>query len=146
MKNGFIKLEHDLMRTAAWQAMCPGEIALLVYIWSKHNGRNNGNIGCGRREVERRFGCSPITATKWLHGLRDKGFITATVRGSFNQKTGGGRTTRWRLTMEKCDGAAPTKDYLRWRPAGGQNLKRGYTDDTNIGYTDDTNIAPALVH
>jgi hypothetical protein len=144
--NGFIKVDHDLLRTAAWQALSTGETALLLYIWSKHNGRNNGEIGCGRREVQQRFGCGEHTALKWLHGLRDKGFIIATVRGSFNQKTGGGRTTRWRLTMEKCDGQAPTKDYLEWRPAGHQNLKRGCSHDTNSGCSHDTNIAPTLVH
>jgi hypothetical protein len=124
-KTSFIKLDHEMMRSAAWHALSPGETALLIYIWGKHNGRNNGEIGCGRREVQRRFGCGEHTALKWLHGLRDKGFIIATVRGSFNQKTGGGRTTRWRLTMEKCEGNAPTKDYLEWRPAGKQNLNAG---------------------
>jgi hypothetical protein len=119
-KASFIKLDHEMMGSAAWQALSVGETALLIYIWGKHNGRNNGEIGCGRREVQRRFSCGEHTAIKWLHGLRDKGFIVATVRGSFNQKTGGGRTTRWRLTMEKFEGKAPTSDYLEWRPSGGQ--------------------------
>jgi hypothetical protein len=121
--NGFIKLDHALMRTPAWQSLCPGEMALLLYIWGKHNGTNNGEIGCGRREIQERFGCNPNTAIKWLHGLREKGFIAATVRGSFNQKTGGGRTTRWRLTMEKFDGEPPTREYLSW-PSSGNNVIR----------------------
>jgi DNA-binding MarR family transcriptional regulator len=121
--SGFIKLDHEMMRSAAWRALSPGETALLLYIWSKHNGKNNGEIGCGRREIQQRFGCNEHTALKWLHGLRDKGFIAITVRGSFNQKTSGGRTTRWRLTMEKCDGDAPTRDYLSW-PTDGNNVIR----------------------
>jgi hypothetical protein len=116
--NGFIKLDHALMRTAAWQSLSGNERALLIYIWAKHTGKNNGNIGCGRREVQKEFGCGVHTAINWLHGLRDKGFIAATVRGSFNQKTGGGRTTRWRLTMEKFDGEPPTREYLSWLTTG----------------------------
>ena len=129
----------------------PGETALLIYIWSKHNGRNNGEIGCGRREVQQRFGCGGHTAIKWLHGLRDKGFIVATVRGSFNQKTGGGRTTRWRLTMEGKPSTRepPTREYLSWRPPADpepvENPKRRCCHNTNITpkhrCSHDTNMA-----
>jgi hypothetical protein len=144
--NGFIKLDHALLSTAAWQALSGNERALLIYIWAKHNGKNNGNLGCGRREVQQQFGCSAPTAVKWLRALQDKGFIVATVRGSFNQKTGGGRTTRWRLTMEKCDGDSPTREYKAWRPRPAENPKRGSTEETNSGSTEETNMASVLVH
>ena len=144
--NGFIKLDHALMRTAAWQALSAGEIALLLHIWAKNNGKNNGNIGCGCREVQARFGCSSRTAIKWLHSLRDKGFIVATVRGSFNQKTGGGRTTRWRLTMEKFDGDGPTREYKSWQPQPAENSKRGCPEESNIGCPEESNMASTLVH
>jgi hypothetical protein len=144
--NGFIKLDWALMRTEAWQALSGNERALLIYIWAKHNGKNNGNIGCGRREVQKQFGCGEHTAVKWLRSLQEKGFIVATVRGSFNQKTGGGRTTRWRLIMEKFDGDSPTREYKSCRPKPAENSKRGCSQDTNIGCSDDTNMASTLVH
>ena len=128
------------MHTAAWLALDPGELATLVFIWNRHNGRNNGEIGCGVRELEERFRCSRHTAIRWLGGLQDKGFIVATRRGSFNQKTGGGRTTRWRLTTEKCDGHQPTRDYLKWEGKPRRRTNHGCTESTNSGCTESTNI------
>jgi DNA-binding MarR family transcriptional regulator len=114
--NGFIKLDRDLIATDAWQALTAGEIALLIHLWSKHNGKNNGALRCGVREIEHRFGCSSKTAVSLLRGLQDKGFVARTARGAFNQKTGSGRASRWRLTTEPWNGSDPTREFLSWTP------------------------------
>lgn len=120
----FIKLEHVLLNSAAWHALSASERALLIHIWSRHNGRNNGDLGCGRREVQQEFGCGDHQAVRWLRNLREKGFIVAATGGSFNRKTGARRATRWRLTMEPCDGKPPTRDYMRWAPGGAEEEDR----------------------
>ena len=120
-RNGFIKLEREILETAAWLAIArSGALALLVDIWGRYNGRNNGQISYSQREAERRFGCSPKRAVKWFRDLQTAGFIVAVQRGTFHQKTGtfSARATTWRLTMEPCDGEAPTREYLNFASTG----------------------------
>lgn len=115
--NGFIKIEHELMRCPAWLALSIASTVLLLEVWSKHNGRNNGEITYSCREARERFGFGLTRAVASFAELQDKGFIVAMRRGSFNTKTGEHRGTSWRLTMEPFDGKPPTRDYLAWRPS-----------------------------
>jgi Transcriptional regulators len=112
--NGFIKFDHDLLDSAAWWALSRGAEKLLIDIWRRHNGKNNGSIVYSQREVMRRFECSSKTAVKWLEELQAAGFIVAVQRGAFCQKAGAVRATTWRLTMERCNGKAPTRDYVHF--------------------------------
>ena len=123
--NRFVKLDHDLMRTEAWRVLSPGAICLLLEIWARHNGRNNGEIVYSNRQAQRRFGCSSKRAVKWFAELEDKGFIVAVQRGSFNYRAGAlaTRASRWRLTMEPSKGSQATREYLKWTPA---NLESGF--------------------
>jgi hypothetical protein len=115
-KNGFTRNDHDLQDTAAWQfVMRSGSVVLLMAIWRRHNGRNNGKLFYSVRDAQHYFGCSPKRAVKWFRELQDVGFIVAMQRGSFNQKVGADRATRWRLTMERCNGKEPTRDYLKFQ-------------------------------
>lgn len=118
--NGFIKIEHDLVRGEAWQSLSGGAGWVLFDLWARHNGFNNGAIAYSIREVQHRFRCARNTAIKWLRELEDKGFIVATRRGSFNHKhaPAADRATTWRLTMEPCNGELPTREYLLWHADG----------------------------
>ena len=118
--NCFIKLEHDIVDTAAWLYIAKsGSSKLLIDIWRRHNGKNNGRITYSIRDAQRRFGCSSKTAVMWFRELQELGFIVAEQRGSFSRKTGAldARATRWRLTMERCGANAPTREYLKWAAA-----------------------------
>ena len=116
--NGFIQLEHDLMHTVAWQSLPAMAVCILIYIWSLHNGRNNGEIICSIRMLERRFGIGRRRAIDNLRVLENRGFLVSTRRGSFLVKTGSfiGRATTWRLTMESCNGKPATHEYRAWTP------------------------------
>jgi hypothetical protein len=121
---GHNRLYHDIVDTAAFRFISiNGALPLLVYIWRRYNGRNNGRITFSQREAERQLRCSPKTAVRWFHLLQEAGFIVAMQRGTFDQKTGAfaARATTWRLTMEPCDGNAPTRDYLNFAPPGAPN-------------------------
>lgn len=117
-KPGFVHIEPELMRSAAWLALSAGAGWLLIDIWSRHNGHNNGEIVYSQREAQRRFRCAPNTAVRWFAELQDKGFIVATKRGSFEIKDGAfaGRATTWRLTMLPANGKPATHDYRQWSP------------------------------
>lgn len=114
--NGFIKLDHELLRCAAWQALSAPGIALLIDLWSRHNGHNNGTINYSVTEAQRRLKCGRRQAIRYLKELQDKGFIVSVQRGCFSIKTGQHRGTQWRLTMEACNGQPPTRQYLNWTP------------------------------
>lgn len=117
-KAGYIKIDRELTRTLAWQALSMGAGWLLIDIWSKHNGFNNGEITYSVREAQRRLGCGRTQAVRFLRELEDKGFIVATRRGSLSWKTGQNRGTAWRLTMEPHKGKPATREYLTWQPVG----------------------------
>jgi hypothetical protein len=114
-KNGFIKLDHAIMDTAAWEfVLRTGAALLLLEIWHRFNGKNNGRIPYSNRDAQRRFKCGSHTAFNWFRDLERAGFIVAQEQGSFDQKTGGNRATRWRLTMERCNGKEATREYLQF--------------------------------
>jgi hypothetical protein len=117
--NGFIMLEHEMMRTPAWQSLSPAAVCLLLDLWRRFNGRNNGEISYSIRRAQHYLGCSPKFAVKLIAELQSKGFIVVTRKGSFQVKTGAfvGRASTWRLTMLPCNGQEATHDYREWRPA-----------------------------
>jgi len=97
--NGFIKLERDLVRSDRWQSLSVGARALLIEIWSWHNGSNNGSIRYGVRQAKESLRCSDPTALKWFKELETAHLIEAVERGGFRWKTGAreGRATAWRI-------------------------------------------------
>ena len=112
--SGFVRLRHDLLCTAAWRTLSLGAKVLLIEVWRRYNGRNNGQIPYSQREAQECLRCSSKSAVKWFRELQRTGFICPTLRGSFQQKAGAaeGRATLWRLTMEPCGTAPPTHDYM----------------------------------
>jgi hypothetical protein len=125
MSKGFIKIDHTLMHTAAWRSLHATEVAILIDLWGRHNGRNNGEVAYGLNDAQRAGGCRRHTAIKRLRSLEDKGFVVATRRGSFAIKRGTfiGRTTTWRLTMEPCNGQTPSREYLGWAEPDNQEKR-----------------------
>jgi hypothetical protein len=122
--NGFNRLYHEIVDTEAFLFISVnGALPLLIYIWRRYNGYNNGRITYSQREVERLFGCSSKRAVRWFRVLQKAGFIVAVRHGSFSQKTGAfaARATIWRLTMEPYADQGATRDYLRFKSAGVPN-------------------------
>jgi hypothetical protein len=100
--NGFIKLERDLVRSERWHGLSIGARALLIEIWSWHNGKNNGAIRYGVRQAQADLHCTHRTARRWFRELEDAGLIEVVERGGFRWKTGAreGRATAWRITVQ----------------------------------------------
>ena len=51
------KLDHDLMDRPAWRRASPHVRCLVLAIWRRHNGANNGKILYSRRDAQRDLGC-----------------------------------------------------------------------------------------
>jgi hypothetical protein len=98
---------------------------LVLAIWRRHNGANNGKIPYGRRDAQRDLGCGTTQATRYFREAEERGFIVPTRRGAFEWKTGAraARATTWRITTEPCNGQAPTNDWAYWVPPGESNRR-----------------------
>lgn len=48
----FVMLPHYMLRTLAWLTLSPNAKAVLLHLWQRHNGSNNGDIVYAVREAE----------------------------------------------------------------------------------------------
>ena len=109
-----VRLYHVMLNCPAWQSLSPGARSLLIEVWARHNGQNNGEISFSVREAAIKLRVSKDTAAKWFHELVAKGFLKVRRQGSFRWK--GGKATTWEVTAERCDERAASKDFMRWKP------------------------------
>ena len=111
MRRGFVKLHHDLMDSPAWRTASPHVRCLVLAIWRRHSGANNGKIPYSRRDAQRDLGCGATQAVRDLREAGKRNFIVSTRRGSFDWKAGAwsARGTTCRITTEPCNGQAPPK-------------------------------------
>lgn len=126
-----IRLYNWFMDTPAWLSLSLGARCLLLEIWRRHNGQNNGQISFSQREGVKALNCSASSVSRWSAELQEKGFIVAVRPSSFVWKDGAKerRATEWRLTMEGCNGERPTKEFASW----GQSKKQS-TDTVADAY------------
>ena len=107
----FIALPHYLLKSAAWLTMTPNAKALLIEVWKRHNGVNNGKISYSVREAAE-IGLGRSTAARAFTELVERGFLRITRHSVFTLKTKDART--WELTAERCYDNPPAKDFMRW--------------------------------
>src|SRR5919106_604184 len=124
-RSGFVKLDHELMDSPAWRTASPHVRRLVLAIWRRHNGANNGKIPYGRRDAQRDLGCGSTQATRYLREAEERGFIVPTRRGAFDWKCGAraARATTWRITMEPHNGQAATNGWTDWVPRDESNRR-----------------------
>lgn len=109
----FVGLPHYLLNSAAYQSLPGDALKLLLAIWKRHNGVNNGEISFGVREAAE-IGISKTPAARLLGVLVERGFLAVIRQSDFRVKSRQVRT--WRLTAESYRGEQGTKDFMRWRP------------------------------
>src|SRR3954454_9739704 len=96
----FIMLPHAVYDSPAFAMLAPVDIAVLLLLIRKHNGRNNGDIVLGVREVVTRCGCSKTTATRALKQLQKAGLVCLTRQGHLVPEIGRANiASRWRLNF-----------------------------------------------
>jgi hypothetical protein len=107
----FIRLHHWMLKSPAWLALSPNAKAVLLHVWERHNGSNNGQIVYGVREAEK-VGLSIPAAARALAELVELGFMRVTRSSSFDLKTKEARV--WALTAEPIDDRPATREFMRW--------------------------------
>lgn len=111
-----VRLYHWMIDSAAWRSLRAIDRAIYIEICQRFNGANNGFIAYSVREAAATFDIGKSTASRALERLAERGFIVATVAGSFGYKVR--HSTRWRLTEHpSADGELPSKEFMRWSPS-----------------------------
>jgi len=109
----FIALPHFMLKSHAWARLSPNGKALLLDVWSRHNGRNNGQISYAVREAIS-IGLSKDQASRAFRELQELGFLVVQQDSAFTLKTKDARL--WLITAEASgdDGRTPaTKAFMR---------------------------------
>jgi hypothetical protein len=109
----FIALPHYMLNSAAFMSLPGDAVKILIDIWKRHNGGNNGEISYGVREAEE-IDITKSTASRMMTILEKRGFIAVVRHSHFGLKNRLART--WRLTAEPYRGEQGTKDFMRWKP------------------------------
>ncbi len=127
----FLKLDHWILKTPAWQSLPPASRALYVELAQRYNGYNNGEISMSVREAAGLLHIAKDTATKSFHELEEKGFIRRNVCGSFNWKIR--HATTWILTEHPFADQLPTKEFARWPSEKAEAGPNATTECPRIG-------------
>ena len=94
----FIMLPHAVYDSPAFAMLAPIDIAVLLLLIRKHNGRNNGDIALGVREVTIRCRCGMASALRALGHLQDAGLVSRERKGHLVPQVGRANVaSRWRL-------------------------------------------------
>lgn len=107
----FILLPHFMLNCPAWKTLSPNAKALLLDVWTRHNGMNNGEIGYSVREAEE-IGLSKDQAGRAFKELVERGFLKVRRSSAFTLRTKEART--WELTGERFGDNPATKDFMWW--------------------------------
>jgi len=112
----FICLHRGVTDSAAWKSLTCEAKALLLEIWARHNGMNNGCIGFSHRQARTALRVGNGKVQRAFQELQEKGFIVVHHKGHFDWKVvaGTGRASEWEITGEPCDGKPPSKLYRKW--------------------------------
>jgi hypothetical protein len=110
----YVGLPHYLLDSPAYRSLPGDAIKLLIDIWKRHNGVNNGEISYGLREAAA-IGITKSPAGRMLDILTKRGFLAVVRDAGFN--VGDRKTRTWRLTAVPHAGQQGTKELCGGCPA-----------------------------
>jgi len=112
---GFLRLDHGILDSEAWRHLSPRAVVLLLAVWRRHNGSNNGAIPYSIREARELLGCGPNTARAAFGELVGHGFLRVARGSNFDLKRREAR--EWTLTMVPVGTVPATRDFRDWTSA-----------------------------
>jgi hypothetical protein len=121
-----VRQQEWLLKSPAYRSLTCVDRCLLIELYRKYTGINNGEIFLSCREAAELLNVSKATAARAFRSLEECGFIRLRGKASFSMK--GKMASTWVLTEFDFAGAIATKDFIKWRP---QNLKHGLTRGTD---------------
>ncbi len=108
----FVRLHRGVTNSEAWKSLSCEARCLLIEIWARHNGQNNGRIPYSHREARKtlRIGSRKVQAA--FQELENRGFVVPRAKGSFDWKQR--QATEWEITTEPCDDQPAKRLYRKW--------------------------------
>jgi hypothetical protein len=107
-----IRLMHELVDTPAFRSLSGNATKILLAVWRRHNGKNNGALPFASRDGEA-FDMSKDTTARALSELVDRGFLAIEKESLF--VPGMRQAREYRLTAVATPDQKPaTHDYARW--------------------------------
>ena len=120
----FVAMPHYMLRAVAWKTLSPNAKALLVEVWARHNGMNNGEISYAVREAEE-IGLSKDRTARAFLELTARGFLKVRKLSTFNLKSKEARC--WEVTAERYQENPPTKDFMSWSAGAEEQASKNKT-------------------
>lgn len=108
----YIKLHRGVTDSEAWKSLSCEARCVVLEVWARHNGQNNGRIVLSHREVRQALHIAPRRVVRAFREAVDRGFLIERSKGSFNCKVA--RATEWEITTEECDDKTPKAPYRDW--------------------------------
>src|SRR5689334_22647759 len=99
-----------MLRHIAFRTLSGAAVRVLLELWSRHNGRNNGDLWLAYRDAHSLLKMNKAATARAFSELQTRGFIVRTSRGSRAKHV----APRWRLTMLANDEAPPTNEWASW--------------------------------
>lgn len=109
-----VRLYQWVLATPAYRSLSCYARSLIIELYLRYNGGNNGDVGLSVREAAALLGCNKDTAAKAFRDLQDRGFIRCHDKGAFHLKAR--HSSTWILTEFSYDGQLPTKNFIKWQP------------------------------
>ena len=130
----FIRLHRGVTNSEAWKGLSCEARCLLIEIWARHNGQNNGRIPYSYREARKALGVGSRKVQAAFQELQDRGFMVPRAKGSFDWKQR--QATEWEITTEPCDDQPAKRLYREWLKKQNTAPTVG-TDGTHGGHRGD---------
>lgn len=117
----FHLLPARLIGSEAFRTASPRAIKILLVLFSRHNGFNNGRLGLSARDLAELTDCQNHKAnSKALAELIARGFIEQTS----TYPRGARMAREYRLTFAPTGDRPPTNEYRGWRPGDAGSQKK----------------------
>ena len=113
----FINLHRGVTSSPAWKALSCEAKCLVLLVWERHNGMNNGRIPLSHREARLALGAGNNKTAAAFKQAQEHGFLIIRSKGSFNYKvlSGEGKATEWEISTEPCDNKPAKLDFRNWK-------------------------------
>jgi len=113
----FINLHRGVTDSPAWKALSCEAKCLVLLVWERHNGMNNGCIPFSHREARLALGIGNTKTARAFKQAQEHGFLIIRSKGSFDYKVaaGEGRATEWEISTEPCDGQPAKQGFKNWK-------------------------------
>ena len=106
----FVCLPNPRLESQAWQDLSPKAVCILIELYRRFNGSNNGEIGLSCREAACVAHCGKGNANRFFQELIEHGFIKLNNKGHYQNR----HASTWILTTEPYEGKAPTNEWKYW--------------------------------